>query len=367
MSENHALFLRGSPITEFETQRYDWKGFTDKGISVAGWDTSQPLSSKELDNKIKNLPANTHAIFVHTYTPTAKKFIVYLQKHNIETSFIRFNEIPTCYPKVKYRIKEITPRHVTSRIIDTIYDMKYHPKPLKYIFYGADFYTSVPFPLGYKLIPAHSLDYSEYLRHYRDQIPKNEPYIVFIDQKQGDYDIEDKKLGLPQVYKSRSDYLVEMNTLFDKLEREYSKFIGVDIRIVIAEHPRIEGYNKNDFSGRNIVRGRTPELIRDCTAAATHNSTSISYAVIWRKPILLLSPPTNDRSFYGIYPECLSRYFNIPVIKSKIDITPDNLAKCIYVSKQNIYDEYKRRYLVHPDSQPIPLWDIVRNTIWGET
>ena len=43
------------------------------------------------------------------------------------------------------------------------------------------------------------------------------------------------------------------------------------------------------FGGRRICRGQTAELVRDASVVFAHASTAISFAVLWRKPIVFLT------------------------------------------------------------------------------
>ena len=63
-----------------------------------------------------------------------------------------------------------------------------------------------------------------------------------------------------------------------------------DSKIVVAAHPRanISDYN-NFFKGREIFNSKTIDLVKNCSCVLAHTSTAISYAVIFKKPIIFLT------------------------------------------------------------------------------
>ena len=67
--------------------------------------------------------------------------------------------------------------------------------------------------------------------------------------------------------------------------------------VVIAAHPRAgyaqAGYSGPDyFGGRTLVSGQTLPLIFDSALVLTHYSTAVNFAVMARKPLLLLASDT---------------------------------------------------------------------------
>lgn len=76
-------------------------------------------------------------------------------------------------------------------------------------------------------------------------------------------------------------YYRQLNAFFDTAERH------LQLRFVIAAHPRAV-YHKNPFGERELIVGRTAELVRDSALVVAHGSTAVSFAVIYGKPICLL-------------------------------------------------------------------------------
>ena len=60
------------------------------------------------------------------------------------------------------------------------------------------------------------------------------------------------------------------------------------MKIIVASHPKLDFKNK-EYGNFEHVKGKTMELVKDCSLCLTFNSTAISYAVLFKKPIIFLS------------------------------------------------------------------------------
>ena len=78
-----------------------------------------------------------------------------------------------------------------------------------------------------------------------------------------------------------------LNNFFDKLEKKFKK------KVIIAAHPRANIYSyfknkKSYFQNRQIYFNKTLELSQKCFATISHDTTAISYSVIYKKPIIFI-------------------------------------------------------------------------------
>ena len=73
-----------------------------------------------------------------------------------------------------------------------------------------------------------------------------------------------------------------LNSFFSKVEQHFG------CKVVIAAHPS-SVYTNNPFDGRDIIYNKTCELIKDCTAVCMHTSNALSYAILFNKPLALLT------------------------------------------------------------------------------
>lgn len=136
--------------------------------------------------------------------------------------------------------------------------------------------------------PIHSFDYDRYL-DYQDRLqhPQHEKlllpkrYAVFLDQALSNHSDFGKSISFKPV--TAEKYAVSMKSAFDKIEA----LTGLEV--VIAENPRAHYKDSEPFYGdRLMIRDKTLELVANSELVLAHNSTSINFAVLFDKPVLLL-------------------------------------------------------------------------------
>ena len=184
------------------------------------------------------------------------------------------------------------------------------------------------------MVPFNSGDYNNSILHKSNTTPIIEGcYIVFIDQYIPFHnDVQTLSLscrGEKQYYRYVNEYL-------SKIEKKY------DCPVVIAAHPSAQKYHEhNYFNGRKIYFSNTASLIENCKGAITHDSTAISFAVLFEKPIILI--PYVDMSKETLaYCEGFKRCLNIPM---------ESFGKETYEFRSidiKAYQKYKYDYLTHP-------------------
>lgn len=99
-------------------------------------------------------------------------------------------------------------------------------------------------------------------------------------------------------------YRKSMCSFFDRIEKEFG------FQVIIAAHPKSD-YHSNDFGKRLIFKYKTPELIKDCEFVLLHASTSISYAIIFNKPLIMLTTPEYKKVKSAYYYQLIiEKYFS---------------------------------------------------------
>nr|MCR4999326.1 hypothetical protein [Lachnospiraceae bacterium] len=79
-------------------------------------------------------------------------------------------------------------------------------------------------------------------------------------------------------------YFAELNQVFDYVGEKYG------VEVIIAAHPRADYRQYGDvFHGRQIIYGKTSELIKGCDFIFSNSSGANAYAVIANKPIVLIN------------------------------------------------------------------------------
>ncbi|MCX5712159.1 MAG: hypothetical protein NTY47_03675, partial [Candidatus Omnitrophica bacterium] len=122
-------------------------------------------------------------------------------------------------------------------------------------------------------------DYDNYMsaRNNKDRLVTGN-YCVFLDEGCTNYPYA-KILKIKDI--DPVMFYAAFNRLFDEVERKFN------LRVVIAAHPDIK-YDRPVFGDRNIYEGKTCELVRDCQFVIAQSSTSVSFAVFYKKPIIFV-------------------------------------------------------------------------------
>ncbi len=156
-------------------------------------------------------------------------------------------------------------------------------------------------------VNSNSGDYQNYLRLQDDNsMPLiNGDYIVFVDQYlpfHNDVNV----LGLN--YKLDPDlYYDRLNKKLKQIEEKYC------CSVVVAAHPSAIRYKEKDFfNGRRAFWGETPRLVKTCKGVVVHNTTAVSFAVLYKKPISIIMPDTPDGA-YHLETEVIARELGLPI------------------------------------------------------
>lgn len=209
-----------------------------------------------------------------------------------------------------------------------------------------------------KIIWAHSLDYDLYLKDKKNKM-KERNIAVFLDEYMPFHPIN-ITWGYKNGIVNPNEYFSNLNKFFDKVEKE------TGLKVVIAAHPRSDYEKHNNFFGkRKWYRGKTMELVKNSKLVIAHSSTSLSYACIFKKPIVIITDSILDRS----PPECT--YIEAKAIefgKRKIFVNDlKNLRKIDWKQEMKIneqrYKDYMENYIKLSGSPEKSFWEIVAEEI----
>lgn len=204
------------------------------------------------------------------------------------------------------------------------------------------------------LIRAHAFDYDTYLTTSPSKSP--EPaYAVFLDQNLVSH--TDVLVTGRQHSVSSSRYFPALNHFFDHVEH------ATGMSVVIAAQPRA----KYDTSGqrfrhRQVVFGKTAELVQGACMVFAHYSTAISFPVLWRKPIIFLT--TEELTHSWLFP--FIRAFQERLAAPLIDL--DNFDPQ-YAFNQwrhvdtDAYENFEAMHIKIPNTPDRPIWEIVADEL----
>lgn len=207
----------------------------------------------------------------------------------------------------------------------------------------------------------NSYDYDTYLGYVRSlegATPASEPIAVFLDEaatSHRDFDlIGGKGLCLPE-----AEYSASMRRLFDAVER------NTGLRVVVAAHPRSDYDNRPGFFGdRELVLGRTVDLVARSSFVIGHVSTAISYAVLFDKPLLLARTKEMTGSVYELGLAMMSDALSIRPLRVGSDSELDAADWDYPHWFRGAYGDYSSRYIHAPEAPAgMTTWEIVADDL----
>ncbi|MFA4981104.1 MAG: hypothetical protein WC592_01365 [Candidatus Omnitrophota bacterium] len=209
-----------------------------------------------------------------------------------------------------------------------------------------------------RVIWAHSLDYDKYLEYcLSDRIPLIDGgYAVFLDEYfplHPDYNIKGGMHKNPFSEDRQGEYYTGMNRFFSYLENR------IGIPIAIAAHPKSKYEDMPGvFGERKMFKGKTIELVSRARYVIAHVSTSVNFAVLFRKPIVFVTMNAMESTPYGPLISNFASQFNERVVN--IDLDPAGWpAKEPVIVAEGPYKEYVRRFIKTDGSPQLPFWQIV--------
>lgn len=205
-------------------------------------------------------------------------------------------------------------------------------------------------------ISIHSLDYDRYLTFMKNNNNvKTEKICVFIDQAMTHHPELSKKMGLDRPV-THENYMRSMNQFFSKLE----ELTG--LRVVIAAHPasRYQDY-QDAFEGREIIKNKTIEIIAKSELLLTHNSTAISYGILFDKQIALLATNEQIQTGFDRIIKKMADSLNVPMIC--IDHNFSRLALKEYATWKKDYDHYLYSYIKAKETPNKMIWETVAEEV----
>jgi hypothetical protein len=192
-----------------------------------------------------------------------------------------------------------------------------------------------------RIVPINYADFDEYAR-IASAPGKKAPTktAVFLDQflpHHTDYDL----IGWPRI--NSKPYYAAMRRLFNLVEEKHG------LKVIVAAHPR-SNYQSGEFGDREIIIGKTAELVRDSALVIAHDSSSVSFAVLFAKPVIVAY--TNEMAKTYRHTEMriimsLAKYLGVQPVNA------DSVTLSEIDGQMNIdrYKEYKTNYLATEESE----------------
>jgi hypothetical protein len=209
------------------------------------------------------------------------------------------------------------------------------------------------------IVPINSYDYDSvvsYKRKLGGKKIESEQICVFIDEAATHH--SDFSLFGIKPAESKS-YFLKMNQFFEFVE------MNTGLKVVIAAHPRSNYESMPDvFAGRDVIKGKTIELVSKSKLVLMHMSTALSYAVLFKKPVTFIKIPgmkNNDQLNLMVETMATSIGSNpIDLGVDKDEILSALLRPECFLDK---YSDYAKNYIYTEGAGELSEWEIVANTL----
>jgi len=381
------VFIGYQPLTEKVKEDFYFQNLKENGIAIEYWDLSdiffKGIFNYQLDEdfvfKIKSYKIledlinrqnilNTLFLSNITFEYRVLKLYKILSMYKCKTSFIARGALPLPIANsrvgiLREKIKKVLKFKTLFGFIRNKYAfflkkkgiINYHEvvfrageKGLQTIGIGSDIENQKS-----KIININSFDYDKYVETKNSKKLLPNKYCIFLD----DYlplhpDFEMLKIRTIEP----NEYYDKLNHFFDLLEDKFN------IEVVIAAHPKADKYRERDFyNKRKVIFNKSPELTKHAEFVLIHCSTSVSFAVLNKKPIITLTSNAikkvmpNYFNFITHFSKILdTELINIDeIVSAKIHLPTLNTSK---------YTEYTYKYLTSLNSQ-----DRISSEIFTET
>ncbi len=203
-----------------------------------------------------------------------------------------------------------------------------------------------------KILKAHSLDFDRHLS-YRNEKPApafDRPYAVYLDQVMGFHvDYEFSGLRVP----------IEPSSFYQDLYAYFQRFMkSTGLMIAACPHPRSNAaFVKTRLRGIEVTDIPAVEAIANAACVLGHNSTALSFAVLWNKPAILLANDDLMDSWEGPFVAKFSKHLN-----ARIDMIDDRIGTAsprIEPVSDLHYETYVRDFLSEVPEDHRSTWSIV--------
>lgn len=286
------------------------------------------------------------AIFVLLFPKNWKFRAVFrlLTRHDCKTVIVKWGAMPVSGSTSRAGMLSLlsSPRVLLSKLRNRIHGFiltrSWYIKPYDLVFAAGEVMLSRP-ESARRTVPIGLCDVDQYLRSMHSERLINEKYAVFLDVYLP-FHSDLALVGMPSL--DPDGYYADLHRLFSVFEREQG------VKVVIAAHPKAR-YINDEFRGRKVIYEKTATLVRDAQFVICHASTSISFAVLGRKPAFIIYTEEMEalyRQNYMRHVRALAAYLQLPLLNaSRAD---DAAAPVLKQPSEDRYAAYQKDFLVTP-------------------
>jgi len=395
------IFLVRWPITPREVQKFSFEYLRSQGYEILVFDLSKLLNRQALLSHISpDVVRGEYITIFESYSELKKK----VREHSARTFFVDYlvglSDLDMRVERVfrilrKYGAKYIIisagalpilswPSTIGNRIKMLIKKNSSPKKVFHYLIRKFILWCTrhrFLYPLPYKIfstdseiltrfitqrnisrssvIPIHSLDYDAYLRYQNNgslSVTKDRQKIcVFLDEAAAQH--RDSSLLKIKTIDEKK-YLEEMSQMFDLVE------IKTGLKVVIASHPysNYENYSLA-FGGREIIKGKTVELVAASSMVIMHATTSVSYAVLFDKPIMVVKTAEMIKKGFSDYVDMMAAALGLKAINISDPRWSEHISFRYDTWPRSRYEDYQFKYVKSPHLGEKGVWEVFADRV----
>lgn len=273
-----------------------------------------------------------------------RKVFRLLSQHHCKTIIVKWGAMPTWGSTSRARMLRwlLSPGMLFSKIRNRVHAFilgrSWYVQPYELVFAAGHAMLSRP-ELTRRLVPIGLCDFEQYAQSRQGERLVEGKNAVFLDVYLP-FHSDLALIGMRQL--NPEFYYAELHRFFGAVERKFG------LEVVIAAHPKAR-YLNDEFKGRKIIAEKTAALVRDSEFVICHASTSVSYAVLHRKPVWTIytdEMATLYQQTYMHHVWALAAYLQIPSLNaSRVD---ESMLPELEQAKEDRYAAYEKDFLVTP-------------------
>lgn len=196
-------------------------------------------------------------------------------------------------------------------------------------------------------ILAHAYDYDIFLKD--KDVGIDGDYIVFLDEY-GPFHPDFLTENVKPDCGAADTYYPYLCRYFDFIEKESGK------KVIIAGHPKSDYKGKENLLGyRNIVYGKTIELVKNAYIVIGHASTSLNFAALYNKKVILLTSGKYTRR-YKLSINSVANELGCKIIDLDNDFVDEDSVPRLDSLK---YEYYKESYIKKAGTEESTIAEII--------
>lgn len=319
---------------------------------------------REFNKFLATLQLCSPPIVLDSFVPTFKTISVYRKFRKLNSTLIQLHlgalpgvqKSSSRMQKIfkmasrSYKIHEIIYKRIVRKLNKNIPDIAFVG--------GKGVENSRGVKLAKKQVPVHSFDYDRWLKINKENTASlfKSSYAVFLDEDMVSHpDYERLNLTPPA---TAQKYYPALNSFFNYIESTYK------LKVIVAVHPRNRMMQqKNVPFNHECIYGQTAELVKHSSLVLVHQSTSQSFAVLWRKPLLFLT--SNELLDSWMSPHILRHAEVVGSNVLNIDKTEEYLehTRDLFDVNKALYAEYQANYLKMPAAEDKTIGEVLVGTL----